>query len=137
MTSLRFTATLVLMVFSLLLSGCGGGDSSGTTTGDAVAGDPAAIVEQYLAAKITGEDDAIRPLLCSTLEAQFPQEAASFDNVQASLEDVACERDGATDIVRCTGKIVALYGTENTEFPLTAYRVVQEDGEWKWCGEAG
>jgi hypothetical protein len=22
-------------------------------------------------------------------------------------------------------------------FPLETYSVVQEDGEWKWCGEAG
>jgi hypothetical protein len=47
-----------------------------------------------------------------------------------------CQRLDDSDIVQCDGKIVATYGTEDTEFPLTSYRVVQEDGEWKWCGEA-
>jgi hypothetical protein len=49
---------------------------------------------------------------------------------------MACVFEEATSTVRCDGTIVALYGTEETEFPLTAYRVVQEDGEWRWCGEA-
>jgi hypothetical protein len=38
-------------------------------------------------------------------------------------------------VVDCQGKIVALYGAEQTEFPLGAYRIVLEDGQWKWCGE--
>jgi hypothetical protein len=37
--------------------------------------------------------------------------------------------------VKCDGKITAQYGNEKNEFPLVTYRVVQEDGEWKWCGE--
>ena len=49
---------------------------------------------------------------------------------------MACTRQGDSDVVACTGKIVATYGTENTDFPLVSYKVVQEDGAWKWCGEA-
>ena len=45
--------------------------------------------------------------------------------------------EAANECLRLSdGRIVALYGTEETEFPLVSYRVVEEDGEWKWCGEA-
>jgi hypothetical protein len=49
---------------------------------------------------------------------------------------MACAATGDGATVSCQGQIVALYGAEQTEFPLTSYRVIQEDGEWKWCGEA-
>ena len=49
---------------------------------------------------------------------------------------MSCEQVAQSDVVTCQGKIVATYGTEDTEFPLASYRVVEEDGEWKWCGEA-
>ena len=51
---------------------------------------------------------------------------------------MAWHASGKARAIRCVaaGKIVALYGAQQTEFPLTTYRVVQEDGEWKWCGEA-
>ena len=62
--------------------------------------------------------------------------STSFAAVDAKLDGMTCPRQGDSDVVTCTGKIVATYGTEKTEFPLTSYRVVQEDGEWKWCGEA-
>ena len=99
------------------------------------AGDPARTVEKYIQAKIKGDSATMRGLLCSEMEAQLGQEANTFRGVAGvSLESMSCTRDGAS-IVRCQGKIVALYGTEKNEFPLVAYRVVQEDGEWKWCGE--
>ena len=99
-------------------------------------GDPAKIVEQYLTAKVAGDKDTISKLLCSSMEANLNQEAQSFSSMQVALKDMSCQRDGDTDVVRCSGSIVATYGTENTSFPLGAYHVTQEDGEWKWCGEA-
>jgi hypothetical protein len=118
---------LFLLVF--LLAACGG--SSG-------GGDPADVVERYLQAKISSDEEVVRSLLCSAMEADLNREVNSFSSVSdARIENMDCQRDGDTDVVRCTGSIVATYGTENTEFPLTAYRVVQEDGEWKWCGETG
>jgi len=99
------------------------------------AGDPVRTVEKYIQAKIKGDSATMRGLLCSEMEAQLGQEANTFTGVAGvSLEGMSCRRDGAST-VRCQGKIVALYGTEKNEFPLVAYRVVQEDGEWKWCGE--
>ncbi|HEX2623603.1 MAG TPA: hypothetical protein VHL11_25760 [Phototrophicaceae bacterium] len=140
----------ILVIFTLILAGCG--DSSSTPTPlptpevgatstplptGGPANDPAVLaVEAYLQAKITGDDDLIRPLLCSALEADFETEASSFDDVKASIEGMTCQRDGDTDVVRCEGKIVAEYNGENTDFPLGAYHVAQDDGVWKWCGAA-
>ena len=79
----------------------------------------------------------IRRLLCLQMEADFERERRSFEGVsEAHLEGVACQSDMDGSTVRCQGKIVAAYGAEQSEFPLSAYRVVWEDGEWKWCGQA-
>ncbi len=109
----------------LLIAACGG------------AGDPAETVENYLQAKVDGDGDALRGLLCSEMESVLERETRSFESVsEARIEGMACTFEEATNTVRCEGTIVALYGTEESEFPLTSYRVVQEDGEWRWCGEA-
>ena len=118
---------LLLLVPLLVLAACAVGEAE----------DPAKTVESYLQAKVNGDAKSLRPLLCSEMEANLEREALTFSSVTGvRLEGMACERQGTSNTVRCTGKIVALYGTQQTEFPLTAYRVVQEDGEWKWCGEA-
>lgn len=100
-------------------------------------GDPAQTVEKYLSAKVEGDTAALQTLLCSAMEGDLERESKTFESVSdVNIEGMVCEREGESDTVRCSGKIVALYGAEETEFPLTSYRVVQEDGEWKWCGEA-
>ena len=112
----------------MLLAACGGG----------TAGDPAQTVEAYLQAKADGDAATIQQLLCSEMEGVLERESRAFESVSGvHIEGMTCTQEGDSDKVSCTGKIVATYGTEDTEFPLTAYRVVQEDGEWKWCGEAG
>lgn len=98
-------------------------------------GDPATSVEAYLQAKVAGDETTIRRLLCSEMEQVAEREIHTFDSVQeVTIADMACT-DGGDGRVTCTGVIKALYGTEETEFQLTNYRVIQEDGEWKWCGE--
>jgi hypothetical protein len=100
------------------------------------ASDPARVVEQYLQAKVAGDTETLRQLLCTEMEQDFELETHSFDTVsQVTLQGLACQRRGASEVVDCQGKIVALYGAEQTEFSLGAYRVVLEDGAWKWCGE--
>lgn len=121
---LRLTMTIMLV---LLLAACAGGDG----------GDPADAVEKYLTAKIAGDAAGVKALLCSAMEADLDREANSFAAVDATIEAMDCQRDGTTDVVNCAGRIVATYGTEKLEFPLTSYAIVQEGGEWKWCGEAG
>jgi len=117
----------VLLGLVLLLAAC---DAAAPGT------DAAQVVEQYLQAKVAADGEALRPLLCADLEADFEREANSFSGVEASIEGLACTQDSDSDTVSCDGTIVAVYDGENRDFPLTRYRVVQEDGAWKWCGVA-
>ncbi|NJN54069.1 MAG: hypothetical protein HC804_04515 [Anaerolineae bacterium] len=109
-----------------VLAACGGQTTSG---------DPAKTVESYLQAKVSGEETVIRSLLCAEMEQFADREIHTFDSVQdVTIEGMVCT-EASAGRVTCTGVIKALYGTEQTEFQLTNYRVVEEDGEWKWCGE--
>lgn len=120
---------IVFIALLLLLVACGGGD------GDE--GETAVLtVENYMQAKVDTDADTIRALLCSEMEANAERETLTFQGVDnPRIEAMECTFDGEAT-VSCTGQIVATYGTEDNEFPFTNYRVVQEDGEWKWCGEA-
>lgn len=118
--------TVILMLLALLLVACSGGE-----------GDPAETVETYLQAKVDGNRQEIQANLCSEMEAFLERESRTFESVSGvELDGMSCQRVGDSDVVSCEGRIVALYGAEETEFPLVSYRVVQEDGQWKWCGEA-
>ncbi|MFN2136276.1 MAG: hypothetical protein ACK2UK_10000 [Candidatus Promineifilaceae bacterium] len=118
---------LLLLTAAMLLVACSSGASA----------DPAATVQQYMKAKADGDADTIRQLLCSEMEGVLEREIRTFESVSdVRIEGMACQRVSDSDVVTCSGKIVASYGTEDTEFPLASYRVVDEDGEWKWCGEA-
>lgn len=121
---MRIGMGLLLMI---VLAGCATGGS----------GDPAQIVQDYLQAKVEGDRDRLAALLCADLEADLDREARTFATVTGvSIEGMACTFDDANRTVACTGEIVATYGAQDTNFPLTTYAVVREDGEWKWCGEA-
>lgn len=98
--------------------------------------DPSETVMRYMQAKVDGDADTLSTLLCAELESTLTRETQSFASVDAVLENATCLRQGESNIVTCSGAIVANYEGENTEFPLTSYRVVQEDSVWKWCGEA-
>ena len=124
---MRLFQLLVFLTLTAVLAACAANDSMGD--------DPAAAVETYLQAKVAGDGDTIQALLCSEQEQNLEREKQTFASVaEARLEGLACT-DAGNGRVTCDGKIVALYGTEETEFPLTNYRAVNEDGEWKWCGE--
>lgn len=119
--------TRILLLASLIAA------SLLTACGDA--GSPAGTVEAYIEAKVAADPERVRQLLCSELEATYETEARTFAGVaDATIEGMACTQT-EENRVACEGRIVALYGTEENEFPLTVYRVVQEGGEWKWCGE--
>lgn len=115
---------------ALLLAGCGGGGESTPVS------DPADVALRYMTAKAAGDGATIRSLICAAREADWESEAASFGAVEARLRDASCTRQGTTNIVTCTGAIVAVYGLDTTEFPLSAYTMTLEDGEYKWCGVA-
>ncbi len=121
---MRFFGSLLLLLLAIVACTSGPGD-------------PAVIVEQYLQAKVAGETNEIRANLCAEMESVLERESRTFDSVSGvELVGMSCRQDGDQPVVRCEGKITALYGTEETEFPLVSYRVVEEDGQWKWCGEA-
>ena len=120
---------MIAALLALLLAACTEG-TGGTGS------DPAAVVEGYLTAKIAGNRDAMAPLICAELEGTLDMEAASFSAVKAQIEGLDCTFDEASSTVTCAGEIKAEYGLETRSFPLSTYRVVQEDGTWRWCGEA-
>jgi len=124
MKSLRYIFFLSFL-FSLLLAGCG------------YSSDPAKVVEHYLAAKVTQDEDMLRSLLCSEMEDSFERELYSFASASdATIVDMVCTWQAGPQVVDCTGKIIASYEGEANEFPLSSYWVVEEDGGWKWCGVA-
>lgn len=129
---------LIVCLLLLTLAACSGEPAAPPTaaaspTPDNAAGDA---VQRYLQARIDGDADALARLLCAEREGDARREAASFAAVEASLRDVACTFDPTTSTVTCSGAIVAVYDGEGRDFDIPRYRVVQEDGEWKVCGEA-
>ena len=102
-------------------------------------GDPGAAMLKYLEARVAADAGAIRSLACAAWEGQAAMQADSFRAMNAQLQDVTCQQsgtDGDAALVTCDGQIVTTYDGENREWALGTYRMVQEDGEWKMCGEA-
>jgi hypothetical protein len=100
--------------------------------------DPGAAMVKYLEARAAADANAIRGLSCAAWESQAAMQADSFRSMNAELQDVTCQQsgtDGDATLVTCDGKIVTSYNGENREWALGTYRMVQEDGEWKMCGE--
>jgi hypothetical protein len=115
----------LLLPLFLFLAACSG-EAAGTGAGD--------IVEDYLEAKVAGDAEAIAGLICSEMADNVTRESASFANVEATIENMQCTANSNT--VTCTGTIIAMYGNDAREFPLGSYRVVQEENQWRWCGES-
>ena len=125
------TLLCVALVIGLLAACSGGTQSSTPSSSDAAA----KAVEAYLTAKVKVDQDGVRKLLCAEKEKDLQTEATTFLGVtEPKIDGMKCASIGDSK-VKCEGKITAQYGTEKNEFPLVTYRVVQEDGEWKWCGE--
>lgn len=127
----------LLFIIGLLLAACGGAPAPAGAPATTAA-DPGAVknVEKYLEAKIKGDEPTLRALMCAAMEKNLAIEATTFLGTSGvELQAMACQFDGVGKVI-CTGQIVADYGQEKNEFPLGTYAVVQEDGEWKYCGEA-
>lgn len=119
---------LVLLLVGLLLSACA---EEGSATG---------AVEDYIKAKVASDADKLADLACNAWDAQAVLDAQSFESVKAEAEDLSCSEDGTDGdytLVTCTGQIVAEYDGETRTQDLggTTYRAIEEDGEWKMCGE--
>ena len=128
---LKWKLSLSMFAAVGLLAACGGAPNAAPAGGD----EAAKAVEAYLTAKVKVDQEGVRKWLCSEKEKDFQTEATTFLGVdEPKIEGMKCASSG-DDKVKCEGKISAQYGAEKNEFPLVTYRVVQEDGEWKWCGE--
>jgi hypothetical protein len=127
----KWKMLLLMVIVVVLLVACGGTQGAARNSDDAAA----KAVEAYLTAKVMVDQDGVRKLLCSEKEKDADTEATTFLGVdQPKIEGMKCTSIGDNK-VKCEGKITAQYGAEINEFPLVTYRVVQEDSEWKWCGE--
>jgi hypothetical protein len=118
---------VLFLTLLLGLTGCDSGDEKSQAVTD------------YLQAKVDGDAEALRGLLCAALESTVEIEANSFAGVDATLQDVSCTSeniDDKTARVTCEGYILLDYGQEQNELPLGTYQVVNQNDEWKWCGEA-
>lgn len=91
-------------------------------------------VVNYLQARVEGNADAMRELTCAEQESQVAQLALSFQGRDAQLVDVVCAYQGE-ERATCTGSISASYQGEARNFPVPNYRVLEEDGVWRVCGE--
>jgi len=125
----RFAFLIFLVVASLVLGACAEESTAST------------VVESYLKAKISGDENKLVSLSCKSWEAQAALDAAPFKSVKAELKDLACREngtDGSATLVICDGTLIIQYrGEDPREQSLaeTQYRAVKEDGEWKLCGE--
>jgi hypothetical protein len=101
--------------------------------------DPGVAMLKYLEARVAADANAIRGLSCAAWEGQAAMQADSFRSMNAQLDNVTCTKsgeDGDTTLVTCGGQIVTTYNGENRTWALGTYQMIQEDGEWKMCGEA-
>ncbi len=128
----RCVSIIVLLIGVLIVvSGC------------SQAGDPGEAMLKYLQARVAADSDTIRGLSCAAWEGQAVMQADSFRSMNAELDNVTCTKsvsdngeDGDATLVTCDGQIVTTYNGENRTWSLGTYRMTQEDGEWKMCGEA-
>lgn len=107
--------------------------------GCATEADPSDTIIKYLEARLNSDVDQLSELSCAAWESQISLQAASFQSIDASLENATCTANGTQDemmIVECSGKIVYNYDGERNEREIGNFLVVQEDNEWKMCGEA-
>lgn len=100
---------------------------------------PAQTIEKYLQARVASDTTTLQQLACADWEAQAALEAESFRSANGQLEDMVCRETGQADgytVVECDGRLLTTYDGETRERELGAYRLLQEGGEWKMCGEA-
>ncbi len=123
------TKRLLLVLIILGLSACSGQGSSNASTA----------VENYLTALVAKDANQIINYSCAAWEENARQELRTFDAITVKLQDLSCQesgQEGETNLVSCTGKIVANYGNEILEIDLSErdFQAVNEGGEWRMCG---
>jgi hypothetical protein len=118
----------VVCMVAMLSSACGKTDDQA-----------AKAVEGYFTALVNKDTNSLSVLSCSVWEPNALLELDSLQAVVTRLEGLACNTtstDGTTAQVNCQGKIIASYNNEDQELELSVrtYQVVQQDGEYLFCG---
>jgi hypothetical protein len=102
-------------------------------------------VENYYQAITNRNEDLFVNSTCADWEEKGRVEYDSFQGVTSTLQDFSCKESGNggggtaggdATLVTCTGKIVASYGNEKMDFPLSdrVHKVIKEAGDWRVCG---
>jgi hypothetical protein len=96
-------------------------------------------IEAYLNAIVSKDVVLATTKSCLDWEEGAHAEASSFEAVVVRLDGLTCtstSASGEQTLVNCEGKIIANYGGEDQDIPLSGriYVAVLEGGEWKMCG---
>ena len=100
---------------------------------------PVKAVEDYWNAIVAKDSERLPTLVCGDWEDDALTVLDSLQAVTAKLDNFSCAQtgtDGDTTLVKCTGKILLTYNTENQEIDLSTftYQVMQDGGDWLVCG---
>lgn len=100
---------------------------------------PVKAVEDYWNAIVAKDSERLPTLVCGDWEDDALTVLDSLQAVTAKLDNFSCAQtgtDGDTTLVKCTGKILLTYNTENQEIDLSTftYQVTQDGGDWLVCG---
>ena len=118
-----------LLIANMLLTACA------SSNNDA----PVKAVETYWNAIVAKDAERLPTLVCGAWENDALTVLDSLQAVTARLDNLACAQtgtDGDKTLVKCTGKMILTYNTENQEIDLSTltYEVVQQGGDWLVCG---
>ena len=101
---------------------------------------PADVIVTYLEALANNDQTAAVANSCGSWEENALSEAASFVNVEVTLEDLDCQvlsQSDAEASVACTGRYLFSYDAgEEQELDLSGrnFTLVLEGGDWRMCG---
>jgi hypothetical protein len=122
-----YLALILFLLFSLL-SAC----APATTPADAIAA--------YLEALADNDQATVVANSCAAWEEKALLELASYENVEVTLEDLACQVDSQGEIestVSCSGKFISSYTAgEDQELDLSEllFSLALENDQWRMCG---
>lgn len=120
---------LLAVMAALVLAGCAASGKSGAVQA----------VESYYKAIIDQNPDKLSAVTCKDFEEKARTELDSFNGVKIEMQGLSCKETGASGgftQVHCDGQIVATYGQEKMNFPLSdrVHQVKNESGDWRVCG---
>jgi hypothetical protein len=127
MVPMKKRPTFLVIIVMLVVTACAQQDN------------PVQAVENYLKLRVASDAPKLLAASCKDWEGQATVEAASFQSMNAKLDNMACKQttiDGPFQIVACTGQIITTYAGETRNWDLAAknFKVLKEDGQWKMCG---